>query len=215
MIMWQCIYDENNRITNLQFIQEIQAHDTQINKICMFKSPLPKTFIATCANENKLKLWLLERSSSTIKHHSTLTTSSPVRFITCINREQKDYFLTVEADSNKILIRIYQIETDYRIKMHSKFGACVTNVNSIIFQVESNKTSLFITLVEDEVITFRMDDLFKDFKTYFAKQRVKNEMRTLKVKSGDQAWFTTACVVNENMFFGDSKGNVYSDKGIT
>lgn len=197
-------------------MHEIQAHDTPINKICMLKSALPKTLIATCANENKLKFWLLDRNTSILKHHSTLTTTAPVKYVCCMNRDESDYFISVEADANKILIKIYQILNDYKIRMLSKLGACVSGINSIIFRVESDESSLYITLVEDEVITFRIDDLFKGFKTFYAKQQVKNAMRKIKVKSNSdcKVWFTTACVVNECTFFGDNKGNVYSNKSI-
>lgn len=75
LMLWELERDTNDRVKDIQFISEVQAHESTINKICLLDDGEDGAIVATCGNDKKIKVWRIGSKKQTITSYTNFVSS--------------------------------------------------------------------------------------------------------------------------------------------
>ena len=81
LVLWRLEFDAGGRVNEMGFVRELQAHEGAVNKACLLDEDEENTFVATCGNDKKIKVWSVDNRRQVITSFTNIISG---KFMTLI-----------------------------------------------------------------------------------------------------------------------------------
>ena len=226
IILWKLIYsDENghNFLSKIEYVQELSAHEKSCTGVCVVNESDEKLFFATCSLDQSIKVWCIDSKnfSKTIELVQVLKKGLfRLFFIDILENQELKNLISVEHDSNKLVIRKNIIKKN-RIEL-SNNGFYVNHIPYVINNFSLLDQKLYLTTPHDEIFVFDLN-FPKAISLLFVKSdkgfyNLSSDAKTISLENkstgSNTNWYCSVTKYGDSLLVGDSKGNLLKAENI-
>ncbi|RNA40619.1 telomerase component 1-like, partial [Brachionus plicatilis] len=226
VIMWKLVYSDVNgkkNLSNIEYVQELSAHDKSCNGICVINESENEVCFATCSLDQSIKVWQIDPKnySKSIELVQILKKGlNKLFFIDILENGKNKYLISAEHDSKYLCIRKNKIKAK-NIEL-SNDGIFVSHFRYIINNFSLHNNMLYLTTPHDEIFVFDLNSsksfsMFnpKSDKSFYNLSSDAKPIRIDNKSSGSNTtWYCSLVRCEETLFVGDSVGNLFKNDGI-
>ena len=224
VIIWKCKFNDS-KFCGIEFVYELQAHDRQVNSICVLDEKNTNSLMfATCSDDKSIKLWSFIENQEKIANRidielfKTVNSQNQVLYINKV-KKMDNHLISVESDSTNILVRFYKVNKKSIQVIQA--GCSLTGTSFVTNQIKLTADYLYITLMQNEILKFNLNDISKKFQPYSFYNKEKfnqlilssNDPKSpidISLQGSKMNWFS--CITEEsNIMAGDNSGNLYNN----
>ena len=219
LLIWACRREENECISSLELLLEIQAHERSLNRVCVLneneKFNHSSVTFATCSDDCSVKIWKLkEDSKKSVNIESVKTITDKVAVFHIFNYEtgKENYLACFVIETYRIHLKIYDVNKNF-IPVGNK-GLQIVGFKSIVQQVKQTNSYVYISFVDDEIYKLSLLEIFSRMQVIRPEIKNKPPYYQVLTANSQHNWYTCVDEQNKDTLAADSNGGLFVNSNI-